>query len=69
MTVRACPTPTKRAYDDKAGALGHARWLRRGGASVDVLPYRCPCGSWHVGHSQVSLRRRIRRAIATRRLP
>lgn len=61
-----CPTPSKQAHDDRASAVRHVRALRRVGGSVDLHPYRCPCGAWHVGHSQVSLRRRIHRALARR---
>lgn len=60
--MTACPTPNKRAHGSETDAWRHANALRRAGASVDLKPYRCACGAWHVGHSVVSLMQRVRRA-------
>lgn len=61
--MTACPTPGKVRHATEGKAWGHVRDLRRAkDASVDLLPYRCDCGSWHVGHSQEALTKRIRRA-------
>lgn len=59
-----CPTPAKQPHRTESQAWAHVRSLRaERGSSVDVLPYRCECGAWHVGHSKVALDKRIRRAL------
>jgi hypothetical protein len=46
--VRAddCPTPGKVKYPTRAAA---AR-VRRKRGWLKTRPYRCPCGTWHLGH-------------------
>lgn len=59
----SCPTPEKVAHASASEAWAHARRLRKAkGAAVDLKPYKCRCGSFHVGHSQASLSFRIREA-------
>jgi hypothetical protein len=66
--VTACPTPDKIRHATEGKAWGHVRELRRVyGARADVVPYRCDCGAWHVGHSQVALSKRIRAALRRER--
>jgi hypothetical protein len=61
--VSKCPHPEKVAHPDEAAARQHARALwKHQHASVDLQPYQCRCGAWHIGHSQQSLKDRIRRA-------
>jgi maleate cis-trans isomerase len=60
--MKACPTPAKRCHASESAAWAEARATQARDASHDVLPYRCVCGSWHVGHNKQSLTRRIRRA-------
>lgn len=59
---RNCPTPQKVRHTSKTNARKHALNLQAQGSSVDLKPYRCTCGAWHVGHSQASLGFRIREA-------
>lgn len=64
MTAAKCPATGKVQHATEGAAWAHVRELRRAkGASVDLLPYRCDCGAWHVGHSQVALAKRVRRAL------
>lgn len=61
--MRDCPTPGKVKHATKKAAWCHVNDLRKAKhASVDLKPYRCVCGSFHVGHSQASLTFRIRQA-------
>ena len=63
MSRNGCPHPEKVAHPTEAKALAHRTALiRHRDASVDVVAYQCRCGAWHVGHSQQSLRDRIRKA-------
>lgn len=65
---KGCPTPAKHAHPSKAQALKHqAALAARYGPSAALHAYRCPCGSWHVGHSAVVLDRAIRAALRGRR--
>lgn len=62
--MSACPTPGKLAHETREAALTHRQklaTLKRGAPDLQV--YRCQCGAYHVGHSQASLRNRIRRAL------
>jgi hypothetical protein len=65
--VRPCPTPAKVAHHSEVDARVHLAALRRVGGSPDLTVYRCG-GHWHVGHSQVRLRKRIRAVLARARL-
>ncbi|MCU1592424.1 MAG: hypothetical protein JWP11_3680 [Frankiales bacterium] len=61
--MAACPHPEKQAHATEKAALAHRTALiRHRHASPDVVAYLCRCGFWHVGHSQQSLRDRIRKA-------
>jgi hypothetical protein len=58
-----CPTPSKKKHPSCNAAARHVRKLQDLDGAIDVRPYRCRCGSWHVGHDQRHLRRRIRKAL------
>lgn len=49
-----CPTPLKKRFHTKKEAKQAllSVWVkhRRGGRSGRLQPYRCECGSWHLGH-------------------
>ena len=61
---RLCPTPTKIRHPTRQDAVAHiTRLYRSGRGNPDYQPYQCVCGAWHVGHSVVSFRRRIKKAI------
>lgn len=63
-----CPTPRKHRHATKRGALAHLANLREArDLGPDWNAYRCPCGSWHVGHKPGSLQFRIRRALRNNR--
>lgn len=57
----ACPTPGKIAHVTREGADSHRRGLLSKGGSPDLKVYACG-PHWHVGHSAVALRERIRRS-------
>lgn len=41
-----CPTPAKRHYATKLGALNTVRVDRLGTAGAPARAYKCPCGWW-----------------------
>lgn len=51
-------------HPDRAAAEIHRWQLRRAGGNPDLNVYACSrCGGFHVGHSQVRFRARIRAAL------
>jgi hypothetical protein len=62
----ACRFPDKVKHPDKDSALAHIRSLYRNGKGCpDYAAYPCDGGRhWHVGHSQLRMHKRIRRALA-----
>jgi hypothetical protein len=58
-----CPTPSKQPHPTCDAAVRHIKALQHKDGALDVRPYRCRCGAWHVGHSQPALRKRIRQAL------
>jgi hypothetical protein len=66
MSRRKCPTPTKQRHRNRDAAEAAIRNFRRTAEdllSPDLLPYKCECGAWHVGHSKRALDQRIRQAL------
>lgn len=59
-----CPTCGKVAHPTREKALGHIATLYRAGrGNPDYRPYRCG-DYWHIGHSAISFRKRIQKALA-----
>lgn len=61
--MKKCPHPHKVQHASQFRAVGHAREMQAHGGSPDLQAYKCRCGFWHIGHSQASLRVRIRTAL------
>ena len=49
-----CPTPRKRKHRSRRAAERElfGLWTKRGTVRepASLHTYKCPCGSWHVGH-------------------
>lgn len=45
-----CPTPFKRGYGSQVTAQLEAN--RLGGDEIGLRPYRCVCGTLHIGHAK-----------------
>lgn len=58
---RGCPSPDKRKHGTRREALAQWHRLMAEGASKDLNVYRCG-DHFHVGHSWLSLRSRIRQS-------
>lgn len=59
-----CPTCGKVAHPTREAAMRHAHSLGKAGASfADLNAYQCKGGVWHVGHSVVKFKRRIKTAL------
>jgi hypothetical protein len=66
MTDTPCPSPHKIRHRSRGAAwtaLDSLRRSRQGLVSPDLLPYRCVCGAWHIGHDVDALAQRIRTAL------
>lgn len=44
----SCPTPSKAAYADARVARTEAVRIRVDRRGPALIPYPCPCGSWHL---------------------
>lgn len=54
MTV--CPHPEKTAHRSIKAALKARDSLEaERGLDIALRPYKCPCGSWHLGHRKNNL--------------
>jgi hypothetical protein len=66
----SCPHPEKRSYAGPAEAKRVIRSMyATGNGNPDLHPYQCPCGAWHIGHSVVHFKERIKRSLTGGRGP
>lgn len=63
--TKPCPHPQKHAHVSCAAALVHLEHMDRAGkADLTLHPYRCVCGSWHLGHrSPGSVKQQLKKAL------
>lgn len=67
VAVDGCRWPSKYRHVSEAAALAHIEALQRAGrGSPDMNAYRCG-DHWHVGHSIVKFKARIKRSLRGRR--
>ncbi len=66
MGRRVCEWPGKQRHASKTAALAAIGAMYRDGkGNPDLQPYEC-AGHWHVGHSVVHFRERIKRVTRRR---
>lgn len=58
----SCPTPAKSGYADARTARTEATRIRADKRGSALIPYQCPCGSWHL-KSRDNLAARVAAAL------